>query len=132
MPARNSPEAAAQAVIDQARADADGRKNQRARRFLPWYRFDELRELQPWQRAQFVHQGCALADREIPVVAACFAWLAFLGIAAFASPSWLHGGGTAVAVVVCALPFMLIRRARVHHHVRALLESERRSATDGG
>jgi hypothetical protein len=114
--------------MDQARAQADAHKNRSARPLHPLYRFAELRGLEPWQRSRVVRQACALADREFPVMASCFVWLALILILAFAPPSWFYGGRTVLAVVVLGLPFVLIRRRRVHHHVRGLLQSEQQSA----
>jgi Flp pilus assembly protein TadB len=118
-------ELAADAVIDHARAEADARKNASARRLPLLYRFDELRGLEPWQQARIVQQGGALANRDISVVASCFVGLTLIVVAAFVSPPWFHDSGLAVSALLLVLPFILIRRARVRHHVRQLLRSEK-------
>jgi hypothetical protein len=117
-----SPESSAAAVLSQATAEADARKNASARPVPPLYWFGELRRLQPWQRAQILGVACARADRELGVIAACFVWLALVLVVAFVAPSGsLRVGGAIAVTAVLGLPFIVIRRSRVRRHLRELL-----------
>ncbi len=125
-----SVESRVQAVLAQARAASDTRKNAAARAVPLLYRFSEMRHLQRWQQSQLVQEASARADREWPVVAACFVWLALVGCAVYFSPeSSFEGGRSVLLTIVLGLPFLLVHRWRVHAHVREQLAADERSGS---
>lgn len=121
----DTPESAAEAALEQARAEAAANRNAAMWRPPLLYRFAELRRLEPRQRSRVLREACAQADRELPVLLACLAWLALIAVGVLLLPSAFLGlGGSVVLVFAAALPFVLLRRARVLHHVRARLAQD--------
>ena len=99
------------------------RRTPRAWPVLPLYRFPELRQLEPWQRSRVVRAAGAMADAEFVVQAAWFLSIALLvALVLFARP-WLDAWTTVLAVLAFGVPYLLIRRARVRHHVREILRT---------
>ena len=123
---RNVAQAAADALVAQARASRAAEQNARTRPIHPWYRFDELLALEPRQRAEALRVAVAKADREWSVVALCFCAIA-LSLGVVLTLAWLGksmGIWTAAVFIVCALPFVLLRRAAAHRHLVAHLRAD--------
>lgn len=123
---RNVAQAAADALVAQARTSRAAEQNARAQPINRWYRFDELNALEPRQRAAALRVAVAKADREWSVVALCFFAIA-LGLGVVLTLEWFGksmGVWAAAVFFVCALPFVLLRRAAAHRHLVAHLRAD--------
>ena len=125
MISQESAKIAADELVAQARATSIQDRNARAQHQHPLYRFPELQTVQPWQRTDVLRQCMAKADRQWSVVAACFVWLACTAGAWIFMPT-LSAYGVRAAIGIAftfGLPFVLIRRAQVQHHLLELVRT---------
>jgi hypothetical protein len=93
-------------------------RNSRARRRLRWvrwyYKFPELKTLEPWQQDVLLDRAMEKADGQWPVLLSCFVWLLCLMALLFLGPPTLQGfRGLIIASLVLGAPFVLIRRWQV-------------------
>ena len=135
MISKESAEAIARVLLEQAQGKLNQRKNATARRSHLFSRFSELKRFEPWQRFVITKRCAALVNRE-PVVVVWFAALFALSLTealTFRSP--ILGFRLGLFGVFAWLALLAFYRWRVRQNVRAFVEfvqdRERRSQDAG-
>lgn len=121
MISKDQANAAADGLLGQARAERASPPRSRSRDAFGRYR--ELELFEPAQRCRRLREAMAWADRQWPVVLACFLWLSCaIGASVFLLPESWHAAPAAL-IVTLAVPFFLVRRAYVRRKLVALSQA---------
>jgi hypothetical protein len=122
MISKESADAIAQVLLEQAHGELNQRKNAMARRRSWLYQFPELKQFQPWQRDVITRRCAELVNREPVTIALLMVWLSCVMAVAFAFPMPFPGISRGPLIVFAGLALLAFHRWRVRQNVRAFVE----------
>ena len=135
MISKESADAIAQALLEQAQSELNQRKNAMARHGRLFYRFPELNQFEPWKRDVITRRCESLVHREPAILVLFAVWLLFALALAFNLRVSFFRFSLGQFVVFAGLLIFVFHRWRVGQNVRAFVkfaqEHERHSSNAG-